>query len=72
MVTLGEGLGFVHKGTHDPCKFLRPAELQAGFEALGLTLQQQQGLGPTGWARGFTFGRHPTAWVMYQQVFSSG
>lgn len=67
LVTLGEGLGFVHRGTHDPGKFIKPEELRAWCG--GLTLLHQEGIGPTGWDRGFTFGRHPTTAVMVQQVF---
>ena len=72
MVTLGEGLGFVHPGTHDPGKFIKPHELRGWCEGLSrprLTLLHQEGLGPTGWDRGFTYGRHPTSAVMVQQVF---
>ena len=35
----------------------------------GLQRVHEEGLGPTGWDRGFTFGRHPTTTVMVQQVY---
>lgn len=69
MVTLGEGLGFVHRGTHDPAKFIKPAELLSWANRAGLQCVHEEGLGPTGWDQGFTFGRHPTTTVMVQQVY---
>jgi 2-polyprenyl-6-hydroxyphenyl methylase/3-demethylubiquinone-9 3-methyltransferase len=45
VVHLGEGLGFVPKGTHDPRLFVRPAELEQHAAAAGLELVE------LGWER---------------------
>ena len=67
MITLGEDLlGLVPKGTHDPETFIKPRELDTWMQAAGLERQSLEGLGPVGWHRGPTFGRHPSTWVMYQ------
>lgn len=52
MITLGEGLGRIPKGTHDWGKFIAPAELTAMVRAAGLEIVDVTGLG---WspARGF-------------------
>jgi 2-polyprenyl-6-hydroxyphenyl methylase/3-demethylubiquinone-9 3-methyltransferase len=52
MITLGEGLGQIPKGTHDWNKFLTPAELTELVEAAGFAVSGLRGLGfsPT---RGF-------------------
>lgn len=44
MITLGEGLGAIPKGTHDWNKFLTPEELQAFAEAAGLRVIGRRGL----------------------------
>lgn len=44
MITLGEGLGLVPKGTHDWEKFLTPDELTAHVEASGLRVIDRKGL----------------------------
>lgn len=44
MITLGEGLGAIPKGTHDWNKFLTPEELQAFAEAAGLRVIDRRGL----------------------------
>lgn len=44
MISLGEGLGMVPKGTHDWDKFLTPEELQAHAEAAGLRVIDKHGL----------------------------
>ena len=44
MITLGEGLGMVPRGTHDWNKFLRPDELTALLEGVGLTMVDTSGL----------------------------
>lgn len=44
IVTLGEGLGFVPKGTHDWAKFITPDELTTHAAAAGLTVTDVQGL----------------------------
>ncbi|MFT5686983.1 MAG: 2-polyprenyl-6-hydroxyphenyl methylase/3-demethylubiquinone-9 3-methyltransferase [Myxococcota bacterium] len=69
MITLGEDLlGMVHRGTHDPAKFIRPAELTDWLTAGGMTLAKLEGVGPVGISlRGLLrFGRHPTQAVMVQ------
>jgi 2-polyprenyl-6-hydroxyphenyl methylase/3-demethylubiquinone-9 3-methyltransferase len=44
MITIGEGLGMVPKGTHDWSKFLTPEELTALLEDAGLTVIGTAGL----------------------------
>lgn len=44
MITLGEGLGAIPKGTHDWNKFLTPDELAAFAEAAGLKVLDRRGL----------------------------
>lgn len=44
MITVGEGLGMVPKGTHDWSKFLTPDELTALLEAAGLEVIDCTGL----------------------------
>jgi 2-polyprenyl-6-hydroxyphenyl methylase/3-demethylubiquinone-9 3-methyltransferase len=44
MITIGEGLGMVPKGTHDWSKFLTPEELTALLEGAGLTVIDTRGL----------------------------
>lgn len=45
MITLGEGLGRIPKGTHDWSKFLMPEELEGLFNASGLSVIDRRGLG---------------------------
>jgi 2-polyprenyl-6-hydroxyphenyl methylase/3-demethylubiquinone-9 3-methyltransferase len=56
LITIGEGLGMVPKGTHDWTKFLTPDELSALVEDAGLTVTDSAGLSfsPT---RGFVLSR---------------
>jgi 2-polyprenyl-6-hydroxyphenyl methylase / 3-demethylubiquinone-9 3-methyltransferase len=44
LITIGEGLGRIPKGTHDWDKFLTPDELTALVEAVGLTVVDISGL----------------------------
>jgi 2-polyprenyl-6-hydroxyphenyl methylase/3-demethylubiquinone-9 3-methyltransferase len=44
MITIGEGLGLVPKGTHDWRKFLTPEELAGHVEAAGLKVVDRKGL----------------------------
>jgi 2-polyprenyl-6-hydroxyphenyl methylase/3-demethylubiquinone-9 3-methyltransferase len=44
LITIGEGVGMVPKGTHDHAKFLTPEELTALVEAAGLTVIDTSGL----------------------------
>jgi 2-polyprenyl-6-hydroxyphenyl methylase/3-demethylubiquinone-9 3-methyltransferase len=55
MITLGEGLGAIPRGTHDWERFLTPDELRVHVEAAGLEVLDLTGLGfsPT---RGFVIG----------------
>jgi 2-polyprenyl-6-hydroxyphenyl methylase/3-demethylubiquinone-9 3-methyltransferase len=55
MITLGEGLGAIPRGTHDWDRFLTPDELRVHVEAAGLEVLDKTGLGfsPT---RGFVLG----------------
>ena len=44
MITVGEGVGLVPKGTHDWRKFVTPEELTTHLEAAGLTVIDRMGL----------------------------
>lgn len=57
MITLGEGLGAIPRGTHDWDRFLTPDELRAHLEAAGLEVLDTEGLSfsPT---RGFVLGEN--------------
>lgn len=44
LITLGEGLGQIPKGTHDWDRFLTPEELEAILGAAGLTVTERRGL----------------------------
>ncbi|WP_219893641.1 bifunctional 2-polyprenyl-6-hydroxyphenol methylase/3-demethylubiquinol 3-O-methyltransferase UbiG [Aquisediminimonas profunda] len=44
MITLGEGLGAIPRGTHDWNKFLTPDELEAFAQAAGLKVLDRQGI----------------------------
>lgn len=44
MITLGEGLGAIPKGTHDWSKFLTPDELESFAQAAGLRVVDRQGI----------------------------
>lgn len=67
VVTLGEGLGFLPRGTHDPALFIRPRDLAALLAARGFTVGPMAGLGPVGLDRrlDLVFGRLPTTAVQY-------
>jgi 2-polyprenyl-6-hydroxyphenyl methylase/3-demethylubiquinone-9 3-methyltransferase len=52
MITIGEGLGQIPKGTHDWSKFLKPEELQALLSDAGLVVTETAGLAFDA-ARGF-------------------
>lgn len=55
MITIGEGAGFIPKGTHDWQKFLAPEELTALLEKAGLEVTDISGLSFSP-ARGFEIG----------------
>jgi 2-polyprenyl-6-hydroxyphenyl methylase/3-demethylubiquinone-9 3-methyltransferase len=68
LVHCGETLlGLLPRGTHDPAKFIRPAELGAKLSARGLDVGPFVGLAPCGINRrlDFTFGRFPSVQLMY-------
>lgn len=44
MITVGEGLGQIPKGTHDWSQFLNPEELEAHANAAGLQVTDKRGL----------------------------
>jgi 2-polyprenyl-6-hydroxyphenyl methylase / 3-demethylubiquinone-9 3-methyltransferase len=60
-------LGLLPRGTHDPAKFIRPAELQEKLTARGFDVGPLIGLAPVGINRrlDFTFGRFPSVQIMY-------
>ena len=47
MITLGEGLGMIPKGTHDWDKFLTPEELERVLASAGLEVTDRRGIGFT-------------------------
>jgi 2-polyprenyl-6-hydroxyphenyl methylase/3-demethylubiquinone-9 3-methyltransferase len=68
LVHCGETLlGLLPRGTHDPAKFIRPAELSAELGARGFVVGPFVGLAPRGLNRrlDFTFGRFPSTQIMY-------
>ncbi|MET0238614.1 MAG: bifunctional 2-polyprenyl-6-hydroxyphenol methylase/3-demethylubiquinol 3-O-methyltransferase UbiG [Sphingobium sp.] len=44
MITVGEGLNLVPRGTHDWSRFLRPEELEAHLTAAGMTVTDRAGI----------------------------
>lgn len=68
IVQLGESvLRLLPRGTHDPAKFITPAELSGKLVARGLSVGPFVGLGPCGLNRrlDITFGRLPSVQIMY-------
>ena len=68
IVQLGESvLRLLPRGTHDPAKFITPAELNGKLVARGLSVGPFVGLGPCGLNRrlDITFGRFPSVQIMY-------
>ncbi len=53
MITVGEGLGMIPRGTHDWDRFLTPDELTAHLRSAGMTVSLPSGLAFSA-ARGFT------------------
>jgi 2-polyprenyl-6-hydroxyphenyl methylase/3-demethylubiquinone-9 3-methyltransferase len=49
-VALAEGLGLIPRGTHDPARFVRPAELLAMAQRAGLRAERWHGERPLLWA----------------------
>jgi 2-polyprenyl-6-hydroxyphenyl methylase/3-demethylubiquinone-9 3-methyltransferase len=60
-------LRLLPRGTHDPDKFIKPAELHSKLDQLGFDVGPFIGLGPRGINRrlDFTFGRLPSVQIMY-------
>lgn len=70
-ITLAENLlRLLPRGTHDPGKYIRPAELVASLERAGLSDGPMTGLGPRGIDRrgDLTFGSLPLKGVLYMGV----
>jgi 2-polyprenyl-6-hydroxyphenyl methylase/3-demethylubiquinone-9 3-methyltransferase len=68
VIDLGESvLGLLPRGTHDPARFITPAELTRKLEGGGYELGPIVGLAPVGVNRrlDFTFGRFPSTHIMY-------
>lgn len=68
LVDFGETiLGLLPRGTHDPAKFIQPAELRAMLIERGFKVGPFVGLSPRGlnWRLDFTFGRFPSTKIMY-------
>jgi ubiquinone biosynthesis O-methyltransferase len=68
MVFCGERiLRLLPRGTHDPAKFITPAELDAKLAERGFAARKFAGLGPRGIDARFdiTFGRLPSVSIMY-------
>ena len=68
MIALAENLlGLLPRGTHDPKKFIKPAELTSELEARNFKIGKLLGLGPIGINKrlDFTFGILPSLSIMY-------
>jgi len=68
IVLLGESfLGLLPRGTHDPAKFVKAAELRDKLGARGLSVGPFVGIGPCGINRRLdvTFGRLPSIQIIY-------
>ncbi len=68
MITFAENLlRLLPQGTHDPARFIKPAELAASLERRGFTVAPVLGFGPRGLDRrfDFTFGTSPTTALAY-------
>ncbi|MGA0060730.1 MAG: 3-demethylubiquinone-9 3-O-methyltransferase, partial [Planctomycetota bacterium] len=68
IVVLGESvLRLLPRGTHDPAKFITPAELSRQLVDRGYEVGPIVGLAPVGvnWRLDFTFGRFPSTQIMY-------
>ncbi len=75
VVTIGERIvRLLPRGTHDPRKFIRPAELRRMLEEHGFEPGPITGLGPRGIDRrgDFTFGRLPFTGIIYMGTAKLG
>lgn len=67
-ITMAEDLlRLLPRGTHDPAKFVKPAELRAAMQRAGLVPGSFTGLGPRGINRrlDLTFGPLPLTAILY-------
>lgn len=70
-ITIAEDmLRLLPRGTHDPAMFIKPKELRAAFQGVGLVPGPITGLGPRGLNRrlDLTFGPLPTTAVLYMGI----
>ncbi|SFK81143.1 3-demethylubiquinone-9 3-methyltransferase [Loktanella salsilacus] len=70
-ITIAEDmLRLLPRGTHDPAMFIKPKELRAAFQGVGLVPGPITGLGPRGFNRrlDLTFGPLPSTAVLYMGV----
>ncbi|MFQ3254838.1 MAG: 2-polyprenyl-6-hydroxyphenyl methylase/3-demethylubiquinone-9 3-methyltransferase [Loktanella salsilacus] len=70
-ITIAEDmLRLLPRGTHDPAKFIKPKELRAAFQGVGLVPGPITGLGPRGLNRrlDLTFGPLPTTAILYMGI----
>tara|TARA_R100000935_G_scaffold5804_3_gene13150 strand:+ start:429 stop:1142 length:714 start_codon:yes stop_codon:yes gene_type:complete len=70
-ITIAEDmLRLLPRGTHDPAKFIKPKELRAAFQGVGLVPGPITGLGPRGLNRrlDLTFGPLPLTAILYMGI----
>lgn len=70
-ITIAEDmLRLLPRGTHDPAKFIKPKELRAAFQGVGLVPGPITGLGPRGLNRrlDLTFGPLPSTAILYMGI----
>lgn len=70
-ITVAEDLlRLLPRGTHDPAKFIKPAELRAAMQGAGLVPGAFTGLGPRGvnMRLDLTFGRLPLTAILYMGI----
>lgn len=70
-ITIAEDmLRMLPRGTHDPAMFIKPKELRAAFQGVGLVPGPITGLGPRGLNRrlDLTFGPLPSTAVLYMGI----
>ena len=70
-ITIAEDmLRLLPRGTHDPAMFIKPKELRAAFQGVGLVPGPITGLGPRGLNRrlDLTFGPLPSTAILYMGI----
>lgn len=70
-ITIAEDmLRLLPRGTHDPAMFIKPKELRAAFQGIGLVPGPITGLGPRGLNRrlDLTFGPLPSTAILYMGI----